>query len=85
MRLAFTADAWDDLQWWMDNDRQMLKKVRRLIAEAVRSPREGAGKPERLKHYGGEVWSRRITQEHRFVYDLSGDMLTVIALRFHYE
>ena len=85
MKLAFASTGRDDFQWWIDNDRPMSKRVRNLIAEALRTPRVGTGKPERLKHYDGEVWSRRVTQEHRFVYDLTDGVLTVISLRFHYD
>jgi len=53
--------------------------------EIVRTPRAGTGKPERLKHLGGEVWSRRITEKDRLVYDIQHDMITIIACRFHYD
>jgi len=84
MNLAFTSTGWADLEWWMDNDKATLKRVRSLIKDALRHPREGIGKPEPLRYYGDDVWSRRITQEHRFTYQLEGNTLTVIALRFHY-
>ncbi|MGH3273460.1 MAG: type II toxin-antitoxin system YoeB family toxin, partial [Streptosporangiaceae bacterium] len=34
---------------------------------------------------GGEVWSRRITEKDRLVYDIQADVITVIACRFHYD
>jgi toxin YoeB len=43
------------------------------------------GKPERLKHLGGEVWSRRITEKDQLVYDIQSDVITIIACRFHYD
>jgi len=46
-------------------------------------PRTGTGKPERLKHLGGEVWSRRITEKDWLVYDIQSDVVTIIACRFH--
>jgi YoeB-like toxin of bacterial type II toxin-antitoxin system len=45
----------------------------------------GTGKPERLKHLGGEVWSRRMTEKDRLVYDIQSDVITIIACRFHYD
>ncbi len=42
---------------------KVLSRIIRLIAETTRTPRTGMGKPERLKHLGGEVWSRRITEK----------------------
>ena len=60
----------------------MLSKIIKLIAETTRTPRTGTGKPERLKYLGGEVWSRRITEKDRLVYDIQSDMITIIACRF---
>ena len=51
----------------------------------MRSPRTGTGKPERLKHLGGEIWSRRITEKDRLVYEISADVINIIACRFHYD
>jgi toxin YoeB len=55
------------------------------IAALHHTPRTGTGKPERLKHLGGEVWSRRITEKDRLVYDIQTDVVTIIACRFHYD
>ena len=84
MKLAFTPQGWADLEWWMETDRKTLKRVRALIKETLRTPYEGTGKPEPLKHLGPDIWSRRITQEHRFVYGVESQTITVLALRFHY-
>lgn len=59
-------------------------RVNRLIEEAKRHPFEGIGKPEPLKEDKRGYWSRRITDEHRFVYKLEGDTLKIAQLRFHY-
>ena len=57
--LGFTPNGWDDFEWWLDQDRQTSKKVRRLIKEAMRTPFDGTGKPEPLKYQtGAEIWSR---------------------------
>jgi Txe/YoeB family toxin of Txe-Axe toxin-antitoxin module len=40
---------------------------------------------ERLKHRGGEVWSRRITEKDRLVYDIQSDVIAIIACRFRYD
>ena len=84
MNLAFTPTGWDDLNYWADRDRATYKKVRALLKEVVRTPFEGTGKPEPLKYQLGNVWSRRITQEHRLVYAVEDDQIVVLAARFHY-
>ena len=83
MKLSITSGALDDLEAWSTTNPKVLSKIIRLIAETTRTPRAGTGKPERLKHLGGEVWSRRITEKDRLVYDLRSNMVTIIACRFH--
>ncbi|MFC9089079.1 MULTISPECIES: Txe/YoeB family addiction module toxin [Nocardiopsis] len=83
-KLAFHAEGWDDLMWWVENDRRTAKKVRKLIEEALRDPFAGTGKPEPLKHLGPNRWSRRITGEHRLVYVVTDEEITVLGARGHY-
>lgn len=85
MKLSVTSGALEDLEAWSATNPRVLSKIIRLIAEATRSPRTGTGKPERLKHLGGEVWSRRITEKDRLVYDIQPDVIIIIACRFHYD
>jgi Txe/YoeB family toxin of toxin-antitoxin system len=42
------------------------------------------GKPEPLKHLGSDVWSRRLTEEHRVVYVVSDDRIDFLQFRYHY-
>ena len=84
MRLIFTESAWDDYQWFQARDRQLLKRVNALIKDAMRSPFDGIGKPERLKADLSGYWSRRVNDEHRLVYSVKGDDLLIIACRYHY-
>jgi toxin YoeB len=85
VKLSVTSGALDDLETRSAASPEALSKIIRLIAETTRTPRTGTGKPERLKHLGGEVWSRRITEKDRLVYDIQDDVVTVIACRFHYD
>mgnify|MGYP003383321982 CR=1 FL=1 len=84
MNLAFTPSAWEDLTYWAAKDRATYKKVRALLKEVLRTPFDGTGKPEPLKCQLGNVWSRRITQEHRLVYAVEDAQIVVLAARFHY-
>lgn len=85
MKLAVTSGAVEDLEAWSTINPKVLSRIIRLIAETMRTPRTGTGKPERLKQFGGEVWSRRTTERDRLVYDIQPDLITVIACRFHYD
>lgn len=84
MRVTFSDRAWEDhLTWQMD--RTVLKKLHRMISEASRDPAFGIGKPERLAHNLSGLWSRRLTDEHRFVYQVvDGDHVLVAQCRYHY-
>lgn len=85
MRLVFTPRGWEDYTHWQSADRQKLKRINRLIQEALRDPVSGVGKPESLKQALAGLWSRRIDEEHRLVYQVVGDDLIVHQARYHYE
>jgi toxin YoeB len=85
VRLVFTPNGWDDYKYWLLADGQILKRINRLIDDALRDPTQGIGKPEPLKHMLAGAWSRRITEEHRLVYLVDDDDLVVMQARFHYK
>lgn len=85
MRRVFTSHGWDDYVHWQTADRAMLKRINRLIDDALRDPSTGIGKPEPLKHAMQGAWSRRITDEHHLVCLVDGDDLIVLQARYHYN
>lgn len=82
--LAFTAKGWEQFLEWSKTDVKVLKKILSLVDETRRSPFEGIGKPEALKHDLRGYWSRRITQEHRLVYEVTDQYIIVIQCKYHY-
>jgi toxin YoeB len=84
VKVLFTDVAWNDYQYWINTDRATIRRVNRLIEECRRTPFEGIGKPEALKHQLVGYWSRRITDEHRLVYAVDHDQLVIIGARYHY-
>ena len=84
MKIVFSEHAWEDYLSWQRTDTRMLRRVNRLIGEILRTPFEGTGKPEPLQHSLSGYWSRRITDEHRIVYRVSGDEVQIAQLRYHY-
>lgn len=84
MKLIWSEQAWDDYLYWQDTDKRMVKRLNELINEARRTPFEGKGKPEPLRHHLTGFWSRRITAEHRFVYSVTDGALLIAACRYHY-
>lgn len=85
MKLVFAEQAWEDYLYWQETDRKLLKRINALIKETARAPFAGTGKPEALKHALAGYWSRRINDEHRFVYKVDGDSLLIAQLRYHYR
>ena len=84
MKLIFSDHAWDDYLYWQKTDMKILVRINTLIRETMRAPLAGMGKPEPLKHALSGYWSRRITDEHRFVYKVTEDALYIAQLRYHY-
>ena len=85
MKLTFSSRAWEEYLYWQKTDKAMLKRINALIKDSSRDPFEGIGKPEPLKHGLSGYWSRRINDEHRFVYKVSDDGLLIAQLRYYYE
>ena len=65
-------------------DKQILRRINTLIKDTVLNPFEGIGKPAPLKHALSGYWSRRITDEHRFIYKTSENAIEIAQLRYHY-
>lgn len=84
MTLIFSENAWDDYLYWQKTDKKVLKRINQLISDIQRSPFEGIGKPEPLKHALSGYWSRRIDSEHRIVYRTDDDAVFIAQLRYHY-
>jgi toxin YoeB len=84
-QVEFTDDAKNDIKLFEKaGNKKSLSKIDKLIDELYDHPRTGTGHPERLKHYLDiECWSRRITDEHRLVYEIHDDVVIVLVLSAH--
>jgi toxin YoeB len=78
----FLDGAWEDYLYWQSVDKSVLKKINALIKEIERTPFEGAGKPEPLKHQYSGWWSRRINLEHRLVYKVEDNKIILLQCRY---
>ena len=90
MNTDFTENGWEDFEYWLENDQEMVGKIRDLIKAIKKDHFKGIGKPEPLKFGLKGFWSRRILGEHRLVYQVSGtkgkdQKCTIIQCRFHYD
>jgi toxin YoeB len=81
---VFQDEFREDLRFWVDTDRRTALRILKLVEAVMRDPFQGLGKPEPLRHLGGNVWSRRITQEHRLVYLVRDRRIDFLMCRYHY-
>jgi len=84
VKIVFSEHAWEEYLHWQKTDHKAVQRINALIRDVQRTPFEGIGKPEPLKHALSGYWSRRITDEHRLVYKVEGDAILVAQLRYHY-
>lgn len=87
--MIFTPQAAEDLQYWKKSGNKIVqKKIEKLLIAIQENPFTGIGKPEPLKYNLSGAWSRRITQEHRLVYEVNDRneiiILTILSLKGHY-
>ena len=84
--LTFDSEGWNDYLYWQMQDRKTLKKVNSLIADIKRNGAlQGIGKPELLKHDKSGLYSRRIDEANRLVYEISANQIIVKSCKGHYK
>ena len=85
MEVNFKTEALIDLEYWKKHgSKSEQKKIAELLQNIRDTPFFGTGKPELLKYELTGKWSRRINREHRIVYSVDDDIITVYSLRGHY-
>lgn len=84
MRIKCTKNAAEDIAYWKTKDKKIYKRFCILMHDIEKNPFKGLGKPEALKYNLKGKWSRRLTQEHRVVYEVFEDFVIIHQCRFHY-
>ncbi len=84
-KISFLPDAFEHYNFWSSEDRRIRKRIADLIIEIARDPYRGIEKPEGLRGNLKGLWSRRITGEHRLVYQVTDDEILIYSCRFHYK
>jgi toxin YoeB len=90
MQIEFSEKAKKDLDFWLKSgNKAIVNKIYSLIEDIQIHPFKGIGKPEPLKYKLSGVWSRRINQEHRIIYQVTEEntieILDILSLKGHYE
>lgn len=85
MEIVFSDTALEDLKTWRKSGNKIIQhRIEQLIASIIQTPFEGIGKPEALKYNYSGYWSRRINEEHRIIYSVENEVITVVQLKDHY-
>ncbi len=86
-KVALLKKAQSDLDWFRKNDKSSYIKCFDLVRELMRKPREGRGKPERLRYFEKEVYSRRVNHKDRLIYTIYEEFkeIDITSFRGHYE
>lgn len=85
MKILFYKNAWDEYLSFQQNNKDIFNRINLIIKDISRSPFDGIGKPEPLKHSLTGFWSRRINQEHRLVYTIENNIIHVVQCKYHYQ
>ena len=88
MEIIYSEEAQRDIEYWKKSGNKVIQnKIQQLLMAIEATPFTGIGKPEPLKHNFSGLWSRRINQEHRIVYQLLQDKqsIKIFSLRGHYN
>ncbi len=86
-KINFLSQAEKDLAWLRKHDKKNYIKSFDLVRDVAQNAREGIGKPERLRHFEGEVYSRRVNRKDRMVYTIYEEEkeVEISSFRGHYE
>ena len=84
-RVTFLEDAMQELQSYKFSQPKLVFKIFELITDIDKNPFTGIGKPEPLKGSLQGFWSRRISDEHPLVYNVSDTKILGFSCKHHYS
>ena len=87
MEIIYSEESQLDIEYWKKSGNKIIqKKIQQLLLAISQDPFNGIGKPELLKHNLTGLWSRRINQEHRIVYEVleAESRIKIHSLKGHY-
>ena len=86
MNILFTDTGWAQYTEWQRQDKKTIKRINQLLKSIDRDGvLQGIGKPELLKHDKSGLYSRRIDEANRLVYEIYDNQIIVKSCKGHYE
>lgn len=80
-----TKEAKRELGFLSKFNKPLLDRISLLFESIATDPRNGIGKPERLKHKQTETWSRRIDKKNRIQYRIVENRVIIVSCLGHYN
>ena len=85
MDVEYKPKALKDREFWKEKGTEKhRRRISALITDICTHPFTGIGKPEALRYRLSGLWSRRITDEHRIIYEVFPDKIAIISMKGHY-
>ncbi|SES29124.1 Txe/YoeB family addiction module toxin [Pedobacter rhizosphaerae] len=86
MRIELIEDAITDFDFWKrSGNKAIQRRIQLLLADMLKNPFNGIGKPEILKYKLSGKWFRRINEEHRIIYEVIDEVIFIYSLKGHYN
>jgi toxin YoeB len=83
--VKFLESAKKDYLYWKNHNPEIAKKIKELAKALKHDPFKGIGKPKPLKGNLSGMWSRRITEKDRILYEVVGNEVVINRCRGHYK
>lgn len=86
MKITFAEEGWNEYIYWQTQDKKTLKRINQLLQSIERDgAMQGIGKPEVLKYAKSRLFSRRIDEANRLVYEIMDNQIIVRSCKGHYD
>lgn len=82
---CWTDDAWEEFEYWTEQDKKILRQIKKLLKDINRNRYKGLGHPEPLTGDLSGYWSRHIDEKNRIVYKIENDIVKIIQCGSHYK
>lgn len=83
--LVFEGSTWEVYEKLRTKDKIMHKNLIKILKQLQRDdPSKGYGHPEHLKHGLSGLWSRKLTQKDRLIYNFTESSIYIFAIGGHY-
>ena len=84
MKKIWSQEAWKDYLYWQKNDKNILKRINKLILDIERNGYDCIGKPEALKGNLSGLYSVRIDGKNRLAFRISNGAIEIAQCKTHY-